>query len=150
MVHETQKGVSYPEGWYQGITKGIAPDEYFGGRTLPEIVPKLLNEMQIPNKGLQSMTFDELAAATSKGDPAIVGLNGRHGVVVDGIIPTQTGELVVVRDPANLNLLKSDEARQAAVRAGFKNAPVMTRAEFEKDFINPFTRLGEAVITGSN
>ncbi|NOG84326.1 MAG: hypothetical protein HND49_11090 [Planctomycetes bacterium] len=150
MVHETQKGVSYPEEWYQGITKGIAPDKYFGGRTLPETVPKLLSEMQIPHKGLQRVTFDELAAATSKGDPAIVGLNGQHAVVVDGIIPTPTGELVVVRDPANLSLINSEKARQAAVRAGFKNAPVMTRAEFERDFLNPLTGLGEAVFTGLN
>ncbi|MDR4497768.1 MAG: hypothetical protein MRK02_07610 [Candidatus Scalindua sp.] len=51
-------------------------------------------------------------------------------VVVYGIISTPKGELVVVRDPANLNLMSSEKARQAAVRAGFKNAPVMVRERF--------------------
>lgn len=67
--------------------------------------------------------------------------------MVDGIVDTVTGPMVLVRDPANLALVHGNLARDNAIRAGFTNAPAIPLADFMADFFAPGTQGGAALRT---
>jgi hypothetical protein len=72
------------------------------GTTMPKLV-KVLNENGLPTERVLRATVEDIAAATAKGDPAIVRMNldrGGHAVVVDGVTVRNGQPVVAIRDPA--------------------------------------------------
>jgi RHS repeat-associated protein len=72
--------------------------------TTMDKVASALRQNGIGNARLQRVSIGDLAAATSKGDPAIVRMNlnrGGHAVVVDGFTLRQGEPVVAIRDPAS-------------------------------------------------
>jgi hypothetical protein len=148
MISETHLGASFPENAIERMVRATGDAYVPGVGTTPERVREVLWQ----SGGIQSrletnVTIDDLAAATANGAPAMVGLRGEHAVIVDGIVDTATGPMVLVRDPANLGLVHSDLARDNAVRAGFTNAPAVPLQDFMRDFFAPGTQTGVALFT---
>lgn len=72
------------------------------GTTMPRLAATLNNNGLTATRVLGA-SMEDLAAATAKGDPAIVRMSldrGGHAVVVDGITVRNGQEVVAIRDPA--------------------------------------------------
>ncbi len=138
MLADTHLGGSIPEQTIEQAVRAIG-DVYVPGRG---VVPAQVRDVLWQTTGIngrfaENVTIDQLAAATANGAPAIVALNGSHAVVVDGIIDTVSGPMVLIRDPANLALMHNDLARHNVIRAGFTNAPAIPLDDFMRDFLCP-------------
>ncbi|MDO5693066.1 MAG: cysteine peptidase family C39 domain-containing protein, partial [Pseudomonadota bacterium] len=72
------------------------------GTTMPRLV-KVLNDNGLPTQRVLGATVEDIAMATSRGDPAIVRMTldrGGHAVVVDGVTIRNGQQVVAIRDPA--------------------------------------------------
>jgi hypothetical protein len=149
MISETHLGASFPEQTLERMVRAMNDPAYVPGvGVVPEQMQSVLWQAAgIDSRFATNVTIDELRAATANGAPAMVALNGSHAVVVDGIIDTATGPMVLVRDPANLGLLHPELAADNAVRAGFLSAPAIPLKEFMLDFFHPDTQFGSALLT---
>lgn len=62
-----------------------------------------LNSNGLPAQRVLGASLEDVAAATAKGNPAIVRMSldrGGHAVVVDGVTVRNGQEVVAIRDPA--------------------------------------------------
>jgi hypothetical protein len=144
MVSETITRKSLPESWLRNISHGDKlrwfrnKSGYLKGRsTMADNLKRLLDLVQVPNSGVVDATVDDIAAATSQGYPAIVGVKrggSGHAIIVDAVVNNGGNRFLVVRDPLNLAHMTVRD-RMFLQLAGFSNHAIIPEAVFNRSFM---------------